>query len=244
MHRTNGAPAQQPPVLADRDRLEIIRFRSDEAERQAIGVLRERGMLNLSSHRLDEWVVRTAIVRKLKELGVPFEWLTEGAEMPRNRRTVNLHALEEHAARVKLRDGLVLPQTRRKTVALPRESFIPMIQAEVGAASALLVYRYRVLVPLAQVIRDSSGGIHHVEIATNDDIQVIRKTLIRHFGGVTLLHQPPAPAIGIGSRDPADARTLEENDNIAFEVYAAPIQESDDYFRVIRRELQDALQKA
>ena len=48
-----------------------------DAERQAIGVLRERGMLNLSSHRLDEWVVRTAIVRKLKELGVALEWLTE-----------------------------------------------------------------------------------------------------------------------------------------------------------------------
>jgi hypothetical protein len=163
--------------------------------------------------------------------------------MSPNHRAVNLDALEEHAAKVKLREGIVLPETRRKTVALPRESFIPVIQAEVGAAAALLVYRYRVLVPLAQVVRDAAHGIRHIEIATNDDIQVIRKTLIRHFGGVTLLHQAPAPATGIGSRDPTDSRTLEENDNVAFEVYAAPVQESDEYFRAIRRELQDALQE-
>jgi hypothetical protein len=79
MNKANGARAEQESVPADRDRLEVIRFHSDDAERQAIGVLRERGMLNLSSHRLDEWVVRTGVVRKLRELGVPFEWLTEHA---------------------------------------------------------------------------------------------------------------------------------------------------------------------
>ncbi len=34
---------------------------------------------------------------------------------------------------------------------------------------------------------------------------------------------------------------LEQNEHLAFEVYAAPVQESDDYFRAIRRELEAAL---
>jgi hypothetical protein len=79
MNKTHGARTEPDRAPIDRDRLEIIRFLSDDAERQAIGVLRERGMLNLSSHRLDEWVVRTVVARKLRELGVPFEWLTEHA---------------------------------------------------------------------------------------------------------------------------------------------------------------------
>jgi hypothetical protein len=39
------------------------------------------------------------------------------------------------------------------------------------------------------------------------------------------------------------AGTLEQNEHVAFEVYAAPIQESDDYFRAMRHELQEALQE-
>ena len=34
---------------------------------------------------------------------------------------------------------------------------------------------------------------------------------------------------------------MEQNEHVAFEVYAAPVQESDDYFRAISQELQDAL---
>ena len=71
-----------PPTEAtvvDRDRLEVIRFASADAQRQAIGALMDCGMLNFSSHRLDEWLVRTPVARKLRELGVPFEWLTEHA---------------------------------------------------------------------------------------------------------------------------------------------------------------------
>jgi hypothetical protein len=70
----------------------------------------------------------------------------------------------------------------------------------------------------------------------------LRNALIRHCGGVTVLHQPPAPAFGVGARDPADVSgTLEQNEHIAFEVYAAPVQEADEYFRSLRRELQEAL---
>jgi hypothetical protein len=61
----------------DRERLEILRFASADAQRQAIRVLLERGLLNFTSSQEEEWLVRTSIARKLRELGVPFEWLTE-----------------------------------------------------------------------------------------------------------------------------------------------------------------------
>lgn len=62
---------------AERERLEILRFSSADAQRQAIRVLLERGLLNFTSSREEEWLVQTSIARKLRELGVPFEWLTE-----------------------------------------------------------------------------------------------------------------------------------------------------------------------
>jgi hypothetical protein len=136
----------------------------------------------------------------------------------------------------------MLPEAKRKTVSLPRESFVPLLQADVGSSVSISVYRYRVLVPVAQVIRESARAVRRVEVATEGDIYTIRNTLIRHFGGVTVLHQPPAPAFGVGARDPADvAGTLEQNEHVAFEVYAAPVQEADDYFRALRRELEEAL---
>jgi hypothetical protein len=64
-------------TVGDRERLEILRFASEEAQRQAIRALLERGMLNFTSHNEEEWLVQTSIARKLRELGVPFEWLTE-----------------------------------------------------------------------------------------------------------------------------------------------------------------------
>ena len=80
MPRTPPPPADNvPSEMLDRDRLEIFRFATDEAQKQAIRVLMDRGMLNFSANRLDEWLVRTPVARKLRELGVPFEWLTEHA---------------------------------------------------------------------------------------------------------------------------------------------------------------------
>jgi hypothetical protein len=72
-------PVQEQAPPAERDRLEIIRFVSAETQRQAIGALREYGMLNFTSYHEDEWLVRTPVARKLRERGVPFEWLTEHA---------------------------------------------------------------------------------------------------------------------------------------------------------------------
>jgi hypothetical protein len=160
------------------------------------------------------------------------------------RRPVDLAALEEHAAKVKLRSGVVLPEGRKRTVSLPRESFVPVVQTEVGASVPLLVHRYRLLVPIAQIIHESARAVRRVVVATPADIDAVRDALIRHFGGVTVVHQAPAPAFGIGARDPSNvAGTLEQNEHVAFEVYAAPVQESDDYFRAVRRELQEALQE-
>lgn len=66
-------------TIPERNRLEIIRFSSDDAQREAIRALLDYGMLNFTSYREEEWLVRTPVARKLKELGVPFEWLTEHA---------------------------------------------------------------------------------------------------------------------------------------------------------------------
>jgi hypothetical protein len=59
--------------------LEIIRFRSTDARRQAIGALLDYGMLNFTSYSDEEWLARTPVARKLRQFGVPFEWLTERA---------------------------------------------------------------------------------------------------------------------------------------------------------------------
>jgi hypothetical protein len=75
--RASSAEAGPNGDRLERDRLEVIRFASADAQRRAIRVLLDRGMLNFSSQREEEWLVRTSIARKLRELGVPFEWLTE-----------------------------------------------------------------------------------------------------------------------------------------------------------------------
>jgi hypothetical protein len=61
----------------ERNRVEIIRFLSGDARRHAISVLLNFGMLNFSSDSENEWLVRTPVARKLRELQVPFDWLTE-----------------------------------------------------------------------------------------------------------------------------------------------------------------------
>jgi hypothetical protein len=72
-----GAPDKGP---ADgRNRLEVIRFGSADARRQAIRLLLDYGMLNFTSYSEEEWLVGTPVARKLREGGVPFEWLTEHA---------------------------------------------------------------------------------------------------------------------------------------------------------------------
>jgi hypothetical protein len=66
----------------------------------------------------------------------------------------------------------------------------------------LLVHRYRLLVPVAQIIRDSAQAIRHVVVATEADIFTLRNALIRHVGGVTVLHQ----AAPLGEENTASGR--------------------------------------
>jgi hypothetical protein len=73
---TNSTP---PNWLPEKNRLELIRFPSKDAEIQAIGALMEYGLLNFTAYRDQEWYVKTPIARALRALGVPFEWLTEYA---------------------------------------------------------------------------------------------------------------------------------------------------------------------
>ncbi len=77
MDHSGASSADQNGAVADRERLEVLRFASADAQRQVIRALLERGMLNFTSNQEEERLVRTSIARKLRELGVPFAWLTE-----------------------------------------------------------------------------------------------------------------------------------------------------------------------
>jgi hypothetical protein len=79
MKNSKPRSAQLPPNGSVSDRERFVRFPTADAQLQAIGALVERGMLNFSSNRDEEWMVKTSVARKLRELGVPFEWLTEHA---------------------------------------------------------------------------------------------------------------------------------------------------------------------
>src|SRR5262249_25427085 len=76
MKHTSRPSARFIPVQ-DRNRLEFLRFESADAQRQAIQVLLDYGMLNFTSYKDKEWFVLTPVARKLREQGVPFDWLTE-----------------------------------------------------------------------------------------------------------------------------------------------------------------------
>lgn len=158
-----------------------------------------------------------------------------------SRRPFNPALLDSHAAPQKLKASRTLDPAST-TISLTAEDFIPVIRADVGSETAVLVRRYRVLLPLAQIIRESADAFRRVTIAGSVEIAALRNMLIQHFGGVTLNVLDPSPLRGVGARDPSNpSESLEENEHAAFEVYAAPLQESDDYFRALRRELQEAL---
>jgi hypothetical protein len=159
---------------------------------------------------------------------------------PRRRR-INPQVLEPHVAKKKLKSSKVLTDSTQ-VVTIPATEFVPIIRAEVGREVALSVYSYCVLVPIAQIIRESPTTFRRVVITVGEDLDVLQSMFIRHFGGVTLAVRDSFPLRGLGGRDPQmPLETLEENEHVSFEVYAAPIQESDDYFRALRQELQEAL---
>ncbi len=94
------------------------------------------------------------------------------------------------------------------------------------------VWRYKVTVPIEQIKPTRQAK------ATPRDENKLRRTFVRHFGGVTLL---PSSA-GYGLRDPDHPeQEPESNYNAYFVVLALPGAAADRYFRVLRTELQDAL---
>jgi hypothetical protein len=71
------AAGQQQGPNAGRNRLEMIRFPSREARREAIRVLLACGKYEGSASDPNVWSsVRTEVVRALLHANVPFEWLT------------------------------------------------------------------------------------------------------------------------------------------------------------------------
>ena len=158
------------------------------------------------------------------------------------RRPVDLAAVEEHARLLKPKTGIARDDSRKKSVTIPKDALVPVVQADVGSKVSVDVYRYRLLLPIAQIIGKTAEDVQRVVVAHEDDIDTIQNTFIRHFGGVTLQTPQPSPIRGVGARDPADIPgTLERNEHAVFEVYAAPIHAADEYFRAVRRELEDAL---
>jgi hypothetical protein len=163
------------------------------------------------------------------------------AEPAPRRRPINFEALEQHLAKKKLKSPKIL-DPGEGSVTLSPDDFVPVIRAEVGSDVAITVYSYRILLPIAHIVRESADAIRRVTIASGSDIAALRSQLIRHFGGVTTNVLDPSPLRGVGARDPRQpTESLEENEHATLEVYAAPIQESDDYFRALRKELQEAL---
>jgi hypothetical protein len=155
---------------------------------------------------------------------------------------LHLAPLDAHVQAMRLRQGIELPEGKKK-VPLARDLFVPKIQAEIGSPVPVSVYRYRLLVPVAQITQESAQAVRRVLIASLDEIEMLQEMFVRHFGGVTV-HQTPAALRGVGARDPGDVPgTLEQNEHVAFEVYGAPVQETDNYFRALRRELEEALRE-
>lgn len=157
-------------------------------------------------------------------------------------RPVDLSSLDERVNLLKSKTGIARDDSRKKTVNVAKDSLVPIIQADVGRTVPVDVARYRLLVPIAQLIVTASGEIERDMVATLNDLNTIEKTFVRHLGGATVHLQEPSPIRGVGARDPLDVvGTGEQNEHAMFEVYAAPIHASDEYFRAVRRELEDAL---
>jgi hypothetical protein len=107
---------------------------------------------------------------------------------------------------------------------------VPEIYPRVGSGSP--VYRYKVVVPFEQLRPTKKPK------ATPQDLEELAQMLIRDFAG--LATPPPSP--GYGLRDPERPDDQPEmNYNANFVAYAAPIPESDRYFRALQIELQEAL---
>jgi hypothetical protein len=93
------------------------------------------------------------------------------------------------------------------------------------------VWRYTVFVPTAQLLPTRRAK------ATPQDLERLDDVLVEQFGGLTTLPR----VTGHGLRNPRGRpQQPGMNDHVPHVVYAAPLAESDAYFRALRTELQDA----
>lgn len=76
---TSSAQRAPRDSVPETNRLELVRFSSQAARRQAIQVLVDRGQYELSASDPNVWSVGTDVVRTLLAESVPFEWLTRNA---------------------------------------------------------------------------------------------------------------------------------------------------------------------
>lgn len=102
-----------------------------------------------------------------------------------------------------------------------------MIRARIGGGA--VVWRYTVLLP----IDETRPGQQTKEIATGEDQSALEEMLAGQFQGVTVFME----TFGFGLRD----GVMEQNTNIPYVVYAAPITETEEYFHALKKELQEAL---
>jgi hypothetical protein len=110
------------------------------------------------------------------------------------------------------------------------EYAVPQLYPRVGSASP--VYRYTIVVPFEQLRPTKKAK------ATPQDLEELQDLLIRDFAG--LVTPPSCPGYGLRDPDRPDDEP-EMNYNAHFVIYAAPVRESDQYFRALQLELQEAL---
>jgi hypothetical protein len=80
------------------------------------------------------------------------------------RRPINPGALLPYTADQKLARPVQVGNKRSQSIS--RDQLVPVVRADVGADVPVQAYQYRILVPIAQVIRESPDSYRHITIAT------------------------------------------------------------------------------
>lgn len=118
----------------------------------------------------------------------------------------------------------------------PRRPFNPDVLTPVSSTSmhariggGAIVWRFTLLLP----IDETKPGAETEEIATVGDQESLEHVLADHFKGLSVLSE----INGHGLRD----GNPEENTLLPFVIYAAPVTESEKYFGVLKKELEEAL---
>ena len=106
-------------------------------------------------------------------------------------------------------------------------SSLALIRARIGGGA--VVWRYTVLLP----IDETRAGQQTQQIATGEDQAALEELLANQFEGVTVFLE----TTGFGLRD----GQVEQNSNIPYVVYGAPITETELYFHALKNALQAAL---